>query len=110
MFDRNAYSRKYYAENREKRNAYSKKYREDNREKEKAWGKKYREENREKRKAEAKKYWEENRDKLLDQKTRRNFKGTFNTPEKEIPKELVEAYVQLAKIKRFIKNQQEITS
>ena len=76
----------------------------------KAYSKKYNEENREERKAKAKKYWEENRDKLLDQKTKRYFKGTFNTPEKEIPKDLVEAYVQLAKIKRFLKNQQEITS
>jgi hypothetical protein len=75
-----------------------------------AYSKKYHVENRGKRKAAHKKYWEENRDKLLDQKTRRNFKETFNTPREEIPKELVEAYVQLAKIKRFIKNQQEITS
>ena len=99
MFDRKAYKKaydkKYHEENIERRNAYSKKYNEDN---------------REERKAKAKKYWEENRDELLDQKTKRYFKGTFNTPKKEIPKKLVEAYVMTAKIKRFLKNQQEITS
>ena len=110
MFDKKAYFKKYREENREKIKAHAKKHYEENREKRKAYSKKYNEENREKRKAKAKKYWEENRDELLNQKTRRNFKGTFNTPKKEIPKKLVEAYVMTAKIKRFLKNQQEITS
>ena len=100
-----AYDTKYYEENKEKIKACKKKYREENKEKLEAYKKKYDEENREKKKAYDKKYHEENRDKLLDQKTRRNFKGTFNTPEKEIPKELVDIYVMTAKNDRFIKNQ-----
>ena len=106
MFDRKAYSKKYNEENREKRKAYGKKHYEENREKKKAYLKKYREEN----KTYDKKYREENRDKILDQTIRRNFKRRCLIPREEVPKELVEAYVTLVKIKRFIKNQQEITS
>ena len=70
----------------------------------KAYDKKYREENGEKIKARYKKYWKENRDKLLDQTIRRDFKRRCFIPIEEIPKDLVEAYVQLAKVKRFLRN------
>tara|TARA_R100000008_G_scaffold81342_1_gene64458 strand:+ start:660 stop:1025 length:366 start_codon:yes stop_codon:yes gene_type:complete len=121
MSDRKAYYKKHYEENKEKKKAYGKKHYEENREKYKAYGKKYREENkayfkkyyeenREKDNARRKKYREENRDKLLDQTTRQNFKRTFNIPKKEVPKELVEAYVKLTKIRRFSRNQKEVTS
>ena len=120
MFDKKAYNKEYreknkerlkarhkeyYEENKEKLKAYDKKYREENKEKIEAYRKKYCEENREKVKAYDKKYHEENRDKLLDQKTRRNFKGTFNIPRKETPEELVDIYVMTAKNDRLIKNQ-----
>ena len=61
-------------------------------------------------KAQKKKYCERNRDKILDISSRNNFKKIFNIPIEEIPKELVEAYVKLVKIKRFIRNQQGVTS
>jgi hypothetical protein len=125
MFDRKAYDKKYHEENREKKKAYYKKYREENKEKIKALGKKYREENKEKIKTKNKKYYEENgekikalgkkcreenREEFRDRTNRNNFKRRCLIPRKEVPKELVEAYVTLTKIKRFIKNQQEITS
>tara|TARA_R110002012_G_scaffold101222_3_gene240067 strand:- start:1051 stop:1428 length:378 start_codon:yes stop_codon:yes gene_type:complete len=125
MFDKKAYNKKYSAENKGKIKALSKKYREDNKEKIeaykkeyygeniekiKAYRKEYREKNKEKEKARKKKYYEGNRDKVLNSSSRNNFKKMFNIPIEEIPKELVEAYIKLVKIKRFIKNQQEITS
>mgnify|MGYP003131124077 CR=1 FL=1 len=125
MSDRKAYFKKYREKNKEKIKAYFKKYREknkerikaqrtkyreENREKRHAYSKKYREENKEKEIARHKKYREENREEFRDRTNRSNFKRRSLIPRKEIPKELVEAHVTLVKIKRFLKNQQEITS
>ena len=125
MFDKKAYDKKYYEENREKKKAYyeenrekkkaykkvwGKKYREKNKEKIKTKNEKYYEENKEKIKALGKKYREENREESRDRTNRNNFKRRCLISRKEVPKELVEAHVTLVKIKRFLKNQQEITS
>ena len=99
---KNAYSLRYYEENRDKLREYKRRYYEENRDKKKEYDRRYYEENRDKIAERRRRYWEENSNKIAERRRRHYEENSDNVLERNRRyREENREYVNLQKSRRM---------